>query len=157
MGRPSSVKTKKDETGRKSEKLKSEVVTAADQLFNLYANEATNTIEPDGIELLCSDLGIEHTDVRILMLAWKMSAAKMGYFTWDKWRNGLAALKADMSSIHMRSNLTEYKVINRYKWMEFDRFCSDVSFRDMTNYDEASGFYPLILDNFVEWMKEGKN
>ncbi|KAI3927114.1 hypothetical protein MKX01_029882 [Papaver californicum] len=219
MGRPSSVKRKKDESGRKSKKLKSEVVTAEDQLFDLYANEATNTIEPDGIELLCSDLGIEHNDVRILMLAWKMSAAKMGYFTRDEWRNGLAALKADsmntlskaltklekkfkkafenkflkfypyafqycltadmqrdvdkesickLLDIVLGSRFpaqvgklveylkiqTEYKVIN---WMGFYRFCKDVSFPDMTNYGEDDGFYPLILDNFVEQMKEGEN
>ncbi|KAL9993988.1 putative defective-in-cullin neddylation protein [Helianthus debilis subsp. tardiflorus] len=38
-------------------------------------------IDPEGIEYLCSDLEVEHTDVRILMLAWKMQAEKQGYFT----------------------------------------------------------------------------
>jgi hypothetical protein len=34
---------------------------------------------PEGIEALCSDVGVDHTDVRILMLAWY--AVFCGHFT----------------------------------------------------------------------------
>ncbi|RWR91097.1 DCN1-like protein 4 isoform X1 [Cinnamomum micranthum f. kanehirae] len=50
---------------------------------------------PEGIEQLCSDVEVDHTDVRILMLAWKMKAEKQGYFTLEEWRRGLKALRAD--------------------------------------------------------------
>eukprot|EP00959_Pyramimonas_sp_CCMP1952_P431916 9045501-Pyramimonas_sp.AAC.1 len=38
-------------------------------------------IGPEGVEKLCADLDVAPSDVRILMLAFKMNAAKMGYFT----------------------------------------------------------------------------
>ncbi|KAK1434026.1 hypothetical protein QVD17_10944 [Tagetes erecta] len=66
-----------------------------DQLFYKYSNESSGMIDPEGIEYLCSDLEVEHTDVRILMLAWKMQAEKQGYFTLEEWRKGLKALHAD--------------------------------------------------------------
>ncbi|KAI3844487.1 hypothetical protein MKW92_046567 [Papaver armeniacum] len=194
-----------------------------DQLFNLYANKATKTIEPAGIERLCADLGIAHTDVRILMLAWKMSAARMGYFTRTEWRNGFNALRAgtmqnlsraltklqtdirkegftqeflELYSFAFKYCLTEdmqktvetesvcelldmvlgskfpaqvgklveylkcqtdYKAINKDQWEAFYRFCNEVSYPDMKNYDENNGSYPSIMDGFVDWMKEGKN
>ncbi|KAF5931588.1 hypothetical protein HYC85_027759 [Camellia sinensis] len=170
---------------------------------------------PEGIEALCSDLEVDHTDVRILMLAWKMQAEKQGYFTLEEWRRALKALRADavtklkkalpelekevkrpsnfvdFYSYAFRYCLTEekqksidiesicqlldlvlgsqfraqvdyfveylrtqidYKVINMDQWMGFYRFCNEISFPDHSNYD-AELAWPLILDNFVEWMR----
>lgn len=186
-----------------------------DSLFNSYANSSSGMIEPEGIESLCSDLGVDHTDVRILMLAWKMRAEKQAYFTWEEWRRGLKALRADtitklkkalpglekevkspsnfpdFYSYAFRYCLTEekqksidiesicqlldlvlgtqfraqvdyfieylrvqsdYKVINMDQWMGFYRFCDEISFPDFSNYDDQLA-WPLILDNFVEWMR----
>ncbi|CAI0542514.1 unnamed protein product, partial [Linum tenue] len=47
----------------------------------------------------------------------------------------------------------DYKVINKDQWMGFLRFCKEISFPDMANYDENQA-WPLILDNFVDWKKE---
>ncbi|KAL7190913.1 hypothetical protein ACSBR2_023062 [Camellia fascicularis] len=95
---------------RKSEPLKSSKVDGVrsasnkatmkkgepiDDLFHSYANRSLGMIVPEGIEALCSDLGVDHTDVRILMLAWKMNAQKQGYFTQDGWQRGLKALTVD--------------------------------------------------------------
>ncbi|XP_042509427.1 DCN1-like protein 4 isoform X2 [Macadamia integrifolia] len=66
-----------------------------EQLFSSYMNKSSGMIDPEGIEALCSDLEVDHTDVRTLMLAWKMRAEKQGYFTLDEWRRGLKALRAD--------------------------------------------------------------
>ncbi|KAA8540533.1 hypothetical protein F0562_024548 [Nyssa sinensis] len=186
-----------------------------DQLFYSYANSSFSMIDPEGIETLCSDLEVDHTDVRILMLAWKMKAEKQGYFTLDEWRSGLKALRADTiiklkkalpeleKEVKRPSNfvdfysyafqycLTEekqksidiesicelldlvlgsqfraqvdsfveylktqidYKVINMDQWMGFFRFCNEISFPDFSNYDPELA-WPLILDNFVEWMR----
>lgn len=186
-----------------------------DQLFYSYANSQSGLIDPEGIEHLCSDLEVEHTDVQILMLAWRMQAEKQGYFTLDEWRRGLKALRADTTiklqkalpelekevrrpstfpdfytyafqyclteekqkSIDVESicilldlvlgsmypdhvdsftqylkSQSDYKVINMDQWMGFYRFCNEISFPDVSNYDPDIA-WPWILDNFVDWIR----
>ncbi|KAG8491231.1 hypothetical protein CXB51_014399 [Gossypium anomalum] len=215
-----------------SSKAKTKGMEKIDCLFNSYANSSLGVIDPDGIEALCSDLGVDYTDVRILMLAWKLKAGKQGYFTQDEWRTGMKALgvdslsklkkalceleievgkptnyedfytyafryclteekqkSLDIDSICELLNLvlgaqfrpqvdvlveylkvqSDYKVINLDQWINFLRFCQEVSlfekkmfipylfaqisFPDLGNYDSALA-WPLILDNFVEWMRQ---
>ncbi|CAH2067959.1 unnamed protein product, partial [Thlaspi arvense] len=199
-----------------SSKKSSKETDAIDELFNQYANTHSHVIDPEGIENLCSSLKVSHTDVRILMLAWKMKAERQGYFTLVEWRRALREFKVDTISklkkalralkeeVRTPSNfadfyayafrycLTEekqknidieticqlldmvlgstfraqvdyfvdylkiqndYKVINMDQWMGFYRFCSEISFPDMSNYDVELA-WPLILDNFYEWMRE---
>ncbi|CAI9113905.1 OLC1v1014607C3 [Oldenlandia corymbosa var. corymbosa] len=186
-----------------------------DQLFYQYAENSSGLIDPEGIEALCSDLEVDHTDVQILMLAWKMQAERQGYFTLDEWRRGLKALRADaiiklkkalpdlekevrrpsnfvdfytyafryclteekqksidIESICLLLDLvlgdqfrlqvdylvqflrvqTDFKVINMDQWMGFYRFCTEISFPDLSNYDPDMA-WPWILDNFVDWMR----
>ncbi|KAF5191783.1 Defective in cullin neddylation protein, partial [Thalictrum thalictroides] len=187
-----------------------------DQLFYSYANKSLGVIDPEGIESLCSDVGVDYTDVRILMLAWKMNAERQGYFTLDEWRKGLKSLKVDTISklkkalpelekeVRTPTNFTEfysysfqyclteekqkgvdiesvcellslvlgskfhaqvdsfigylksqndYKVLNMDQWMGFLRFCNEIKFSDLSTYDPDLA-WPLILDNFVEWIRE---
>ncbi|XP_072979235.1 uncharacterized protein [Typha angustifolia] len=186
-----------------------------DQLFYAYADTSSGIIDPEGIESFCSNVEVDHTDVRILMLAWKMKAGKQGYFTLEEWRRGLKALRADtiskikkalpelMNEVTRPTNfldffsysfrycLTEdkqkcidiestcvlldlvlgflfrpqvdklieylkyqhdYKVINMDQWMSFLRFCNEINFPSLDNYDPDLA-WPLVLDNFVEWMR----
>ncbi|XP_033132712.1 DCN1-like protein 4 isoform X1 [Brassica rapa] len=185
-------------------------------VFHRYSNTASNLIDPQGIELLCSDLDVSRTDIRILMLAWKMKAEKQGYFTQEEWTRGLMALRADTidklkkalpaleKEVRRPSNfadfyayaftysLTEeeqksvdieticqlldivmgstfrpqvdyfldylkiqndYKVIYMDQWMGFYRFCNEISFPDMSEYNPGLA-WPLLLNNFVEWIRE---
>ncbi|KAK8964882.1 hypothetical protein KSP40_PGU003395 [Platanthera guangdongensis] len=171
---------------------------------------------PEGIEAFCSDVEVKHTDVRILMLAWRMKAERQGYFTLEEWRRGLKALRADtisklkkalpelvkevmraqnfqnFYSYSFRYCLTEekqksvdievacqlldlilgfkfrpqidrleeylkkqneYKVVNMDQWLGILRFCNEINFPSLDNYDPSLA-WPLILDNFVEWMRE---
>ncbi|GMY35692.1 DCN1-like protein 5 [Fagus crenata] len=191
-------------------------VDRIDRLFNSYANQSLGLIDPEGVEKLCSDVGVDHTDVRILMLAWKLKAEKQGYFSKDEWRTGLKALKADNldklkkafpaletevmtppnfqdfyayafkyclteekqkcvdieticellhlvlgsqfraqvdSIIEYLKFQSEYRMLNMDQWVNFYRFCHEISFPDLKNYD-ADLAWPLILDSFVEWLKE---
>ncbi|KAL3639824.1 hypothetical protein CASFOL_014792 [Castilleja foliolosa] len=206
-------------SGGSSGKAASKELERIDQLFYSYASKSSGMIEPDGIEALCSDLNVDHTDVRVLMLAWKMQAEKQGYFTQnflkDEWRTGLKASRADtlvklkkslmdlekevretsnfvdFYSYAFRYCLTEekqksidiesislllelvlgsqfrpqvddlnqylkiqidYKVINLDQWMGFFRFCNEISYPDLSNYDQDLA-WPLILDNFVDWLR----
>ncbi|PPR98087.1 hypothetical protein GOBAR_AA22575 [Gossypium barbadense] len=213
-----------------SSRASSKEMERIDNLFHSYANRSLGMIEwgfsawvkhsgkssflrlclfvlsddkrtPEGIETLCSDMEVDHTDVRILMLAWKMKAEKQGYFTLEEWRRGMKALRADtvkrpskfedfysysfcyclteekqksidIESIcqlldlvlgsHFRAQVdyfieylkiqSDYKVINMDQWMGFFRFCNEISFPDFSNYNPDLA-WPLILDNFVEWMQ----
>ncbi|TYG67153.1 hypothetical protein ES288_D05G055400v1 [Gossypium darwinii] len=143
-----------------SSKAKIKGLEKIDRLFNTYANSSFGMIDPEGIEALCSDLGVDYTDVRILMLAWKLKAEKQGYFTQDEWQTGLKALGVDSLS-KLKKALSDlekevqndYKVINSDQWINFLRFCKEISFPDLENYDAIQA-WPLILDNYVEWMRE---
>ncbi|XP_031129592.1 DCN1-like protein 4 [Ipomoea triloba] len=198
-----------------SGKAASKELERIDQVFYTYANNLSGVIDPEGIESLCSDLEVDHTDVRILMLAWKMQAEKQGYFTLEEWRKALKALRADtiqkikkalpelekevrrpsnfvdfyaysfryclteekQKSIDIESicvlldlvlgpyfcpqvgafvqylqTQSEYKVINMDQWMGFYRFCNEISFPDFSNYDPELA-WPLVLDNFVDWVR----
>ncbi|XP_047073116.1 DCN1-like protein 4 isoform X1 [Lolium rigidum] len=200
-------------------KAVSKEVERIDQLFYTYADSSSGMIDPEGIETLCSHLDVPHTDVRILMLAWKMGCEKQGYFTLDEWRTGMKALRADSISklkkafpeltqevtrptnfqdfyqfafrycltedkkkcieipvacellnlvlglqfrpqveklINYLKYQNEYKVINMDQWMGFLRFCNEINFPSLDNYDEDQA-WPLILDNFVEWLRANKN
>ncbi|XP_062008025.1 uncharacterized protein LOC133725025 isoform X1 [Rosa rugosa] len=197
-------------------KAASKELERIDNVFYTYANTTSGLIDPEGIERLCSDMEVDPTDVRVLMLAWKMKAEKQGFFTLEEWRVALKALRADSLSklkkalpelekeVRRPSNfvdfysyafrycLTEekqksidiesicqllhivlgsqyqaqvdsfveylktqndYKVINMDQWMGFYRFCDEISYPDLSNYDPELA-WPLILDNFVEWVRE---
>ncbi|CAN6896120.1 DCN1-like protein 4 isoform X2 [Brassica napus] len=47
----------------------------------------------------------------------------------------------------------DYKVINMDQWMGFYRFCNEISFPDMSEYSPGLA-WPLVLNNFVEWIRE---
>ncbi|KAJ4879360.1 hypothetical protein Rs2_36414 [Raphanus sativus] len=47
----------------------------------------------------------------------------------------------------------EYKVINMDQWMGFYRFCNELSFPEMTEYNPELA-WPLLLNNFVEWVRK---
>ncbi|KAM5578589.1 DCN1-like protein 4 [Rosa sericea] len=201
---------------RSAIKAASKELERIDNVFYTYANTTSGLIDPEGIERLCSDMEVDPTDVRVLMLAWKMKAEKQGFFTLEEWRVALKALRADSLSklkkalpelekeVRRPSNfvdfysyafrycLTEekqksidiesicqllhivlgsqyqaqvdsfveylktqndYKVINMDQWMGFYRFCDEISYPDLSNYDPELA-WPLILDNFVEWVRE---
>ncbi|GJU24600.1 DCN1-like protein 4 [Tanacetum coccineum] len=89
-----------------------------DQLYNTYANKSRGMIDPEGIERLCSDLQVAHTDVRILMLAWKMQAEKQGYFTliqtdtgYTSGISGLGYLQKIAKRYVMRSRVERDKIL----------------------------------------------
>ncbi|KAL4555473.1 hypothetical protein LXL04_038092 [Taraxacum kok-saghyz] len=47
----------------------------------------------------------------------------------------------------------EYKAVNMDQWTNFFRFCQEIEFPELKNYDACQA-WPLILDNFVDWLRE---
>ena len=60
--------------------------------FDTYADPDEGKIDPSGIEKLCAGLEVEPTDVLVLVLAWQLGAAQMGYFSKEEWESGGSAL-----------------------------------------------------------------
>ena len=48
---------------------------------------------PEGVETLCKDLMVEPENISLLVLAWKMGAKQMGYFSLQEWLHGLTELQ----------------------------------------------------------------
>jgi len=66
-------------------------------LFDKYKDpsESPAKIGLDGVERLCEDLELDPTSVRILILAWKLKAAKQCEFSQNEFCDGLERLRCD--------------------------------------------------------------
>lgn len=93
-----------------------------------------DTLGPDGMEKFCEDIGVEPENVVMLVLAYKMNAKRMGYFTQTEWTKGLTELQCDsiekvqQKTDHLRGLLNDtntFKAIYRYAY-DFARVCSDI-------------------------------
>lgn len=49
----------------------------------------SDTLGPEGMEKFCEDIGVEPENVVMLVLAYKMNARQMGFFTLSEWLKGL--------------------------------------------------------------------
>uniref|UniRef100_UPI0037E84FF4 DCN1-like protein 4 isoform X3 n=1 Tax=Semicossyphus pulcher TaxID=241346 RepID=UPI0037E84FF4 len=80
-------------------------------------------VGPEGMEKFCEDIGVEPENVVMLVLAWKLDAQSMGYFTLQEWLRGMGSLQCD-STERLRNSLdylrsvlndsTSFKLIYRY-------------------------------------------
>ncbi|KAF8400552.1 hypothetical protein HHK36_013851 [Tetracentron sinense] len=140
-----------------------------DRLFNSYANRSSGMINREGVEALCSDVKVDHTDVRILMLAWKMNARRQGYFTLDEWRTGLIALEADtikkLRKVLQMLEEVGTSVLRPKKFMDFYsysfRYCLTEEKHKTIDMKCICELLDLVLgcrfrsqvDSFVEYLK----
>ncbi|XP_059489408.1 DCN1-like protein 5 isoform X2 [Neocloeon triangulifer] len=184
--------------------------------FQEYSqNDDPNILGPEGMEKFCKDINVKPEDIVMLVLAWKMRAKQMGYFTQEEWLLGMTELNCDsigklcykidfLRNLLKDSNTfksiyryafefakdkdqrsmeietakamlqlllanqwslfpqfqqfldeSKYKVINKDQWaniLEFTRFIHD----DLSNYD-FDGAWPVLLDEFVEWLSKDNN
>ena len=58
-------------------------------MFPSTAQSDPEVIDPDGLIRLFRDLDIRHDDPVTLVLAYKMDAKQVGYFTRKEWNKGL--------------------------------------------------------------------
>lgn len=54
-----------------------------------------DTLGPEGMEKFCEDISVEPENVVMLVLAYKMGARQMGFFTQCEWVKGLTDLQCD--------------------------------------------------------------
>ncbi|XP_070553241.1 DCN1-like protein 5 [Ptychodera flava] len=84
-----------------------------------------NVIGPEGMEKFCEDIGVEPENVVMLVIAWKLEAKQMGFFTLDEWIKGMTQLQVDSVTKlqakfeFLRSQLNDpvlFKQIYRYAY-----------------------------------------
>ncbi|GFU17174.1 DCN1-like protein 4 [Nephila pilipes] len=119
-------------------------------LFSEYAGaNDPDVIGPEGMEKFCEDIGVEPENIVMLVLAWKMEAKQMGFFTKSEWLRGLRDLECDsLEKIrnkieYLRSLLNEpvvFKNIYRYAY----DFARDKDQRSM-DIDTAKAMLQLLL------------
>ncbi|XP_055925161.1 DCN1-like protein 5 isoform X1 [Argiope bruennichi] len=185
-------------------------------LFSEYAGpNDPDMIGPEGMEKFCEDIGVEPENIVMLVLAWKMEAKQMGFFSKSEWLRGLSDLECDSiqkirnkldylrsllnepvvfkniyryaydfardkdqrsmdidtakamlqlllgrlwpmySMFHQFLEQSKYKVINKDQWCNVLEFSRTIK-PDLCNYDE-DGAWPVLLDEFVEWLKTKQN
>lgn len=68
--------------------------------FRKYTDPSDpNVLGPEGMERFCADLKVDPEDIVLLIIAWKMNAKNMGYFTQSEWLRGLGDSDVESDSI----------------------------------------------------------
>lgn len=94
--------------------------------FNEYTTAAEpETLGPESMERFCEDIGVEPENVAMLVIAYKMGARQMGYFTQAEWMKGMTELQCDSAAKMpakleaIRAGLSDYtafKGVYRYAY-----------------------------------------
>lgn len=117
--------------------------------FQQYAGP-DHILGPEGMEKFCEDIGVEPENIVMLVLAWRLQAVNMGFFTKEEWLEGMSFLKCDSTERlqskmeDLRSGLNDaalFKNIFRYA---FD-FARDKNQRSL-DMDTAKSMLALLLE-----------
>ncbi|GAB4842652.1 hypothetical protein Ancab_012625 [Ancistrocladus abbreviatus] len=149
-----------------SYKASSKELERIDQFYYAYANRSSGIIDPEGIEKMCADVEVDYTDIKILMLAWKMQAEKQGYFTLEEWRRGLNTLRADtIAKLKKALPELEKEVRRPTTFVDFYtysfRYCLTEEKQKSVDIESICQLLDLLLgtqyraqvDYFVEYLK----
>lgn len=107
------------------------------------------TLGPEGMEKFCEDIGVEPENVVMLVLAYRMQARQMGFFTQEEWVRGLTELQCDsIAKVQARldhlklllNDPTHFKHIYRYAY----DFARDKDQRSM-DMETAKAMLGLLL------------
>lgn len=80
-----------------------------EEFYEKYRDpEDPSVIGPDGIIKLCGDLNVQPEDIVVLVLAWRLNAKKMGYFTKKEFIDGLSKIGVD-SLQKLQSHLPQFQ------------------------------------------------
>ncbi|CAN9493034.1 unnamed protein product [Ophioblennius macclurei] len=116
--------------------------------FQQYAG-SENVVGPEAMERFCQDMGVEPENVIMLVLAWHLEAAHMGFFTKDEWLRGMTALQCDcMEGLkgkldQLRSELNDSAAFRNIYRYAFD-FARDKHQRSL-DMDTAKSMLSLLL------------
>lgn len=136
--------------------------------FHEYTtHDDPDTLGPEGMEKFCEDIGVEPENVAMLVLAYKMGARQMGFFTQSEWLKGLTDLQCDTAGKvqckldYLRNLLNDpnaFKIIYRYAY----DFARDKDQRSM-DIETARAMLQLLLGKhwplyaqFAQFLEQSK-
>jgi DCN1-like protein 4/5 len=61
--------------------------------FKRYTTDQIDQLGPEGMERFCQDIKVDPENIVMLVIAYKMNAKNMGYFTQSEWLRGLSDLE----------------------------------------------------------------
>uniref|UniRef100_A0A8C5WEA1 DCN1-like protein n=1 Tax=Leptobrachium leishanense TaxID=445787 RepID=A0A8C5WEA1_9ANUR len=106
-------------------------------------------VGPEAMEKFCEDIGVEPENVIMLVLAWKLEAENMGFFTKEEWVKGMTSLQCDCTERlqskfpYLRAQLNEITVFKNIYRYAFD-FARDKDQRSL-DIDTAKSMLALLL------------
>lgn len=122
---------------------------------------------PDGMERFCKDIAVDPENVIMLVLAYKMGARQMGFFTLAEWQKGLTDLQCDsIAKVQMKLDFIKslmndtnvFKSIYRYAY----DFARDKDQRSM-DIETAKAMLHLLLSKhwhlypeFAQFLQQSK-
>ncbi|RXN35281.1 eukaryotic translation initiation factor 2A [Labeo rohita] len=116
--------------------------------FYEYAG-SDDIVGPESMEKFCEDIGVEPENIVMLVLAWKLEATNMGFFTKEEWLKGMTSLHCDCTERlqgkldYMRSQLNDPVVFKNIYRYAFD-FARDKDQRSL-DMDTAKSMLALLL------------
>lgn len=135
--------------------------------FKLYTTDDPDVLGPDGMERFCKDINVDPEDIVMLVLAYKMNARQMGYFTLDEWQKGLIDLQCDsiikiQSKLNylnsMMNDVNTFKHIYRYAYdfaRDKDQRSMDIETAKAMLHLLLSKQWPLYIE-FAQFLQQSK-
>ncbi|CAG5115631.1 unnamed protein product [Candidula unifasciata] len=135
--------------------------------FHEYTAPNEDVLGPEGMEKFCEDIGVEPENIVMLVIAFKLGAKNLGFFTYDEWMMGMTELQCDTIEKlqnrldYLRALLNEppiFKNIYRFAFdfaREKDQRCMDI--------DTAKAMLSLVLgkswplfSSFHQFLEQSK-
>lgn len=157
--------------GKRAAPTKAAQKTEPDKLGDLFAkykDPNSDGIGPEGTEKLCTDLGLDPADRKILLLAWKMGAQRMGYFSRKEFERGFHSLRVQsLDKVKKALILVEEELRDSEIFLDFFefafKFCLTEPGQKIIDLDTAIQMLHITmvnnphLNHFTDFLKQQKD
>eukprot|EP01120_Amphizonella_sp_Union-15-10_P013695 TRINITY_DN6422_c0_g1_i3.p1 TRINITY_DN6422_c0_g1~~TRINITY_DN6422_c0_g1_i3.p1 ORF type:complete len:284 (+),score=59.79 TRINITY_DN6422_c0_g1_i3:107-958(+) len=123
-----------------------------EKLFDKYKDADSEAIGPAGIENFCADLDVSAEDAVVLVMAWHLNAAEMGFFSKTEFIEGFKKLGCDsIEKIKQRLNKMKDELKDPNLLKDIYRFafnfCKEDSDKKVIDLSLAEGMLQLLIPN----------
>jgi len=129
---------------------------AIEKLFLHYKAPHDDMILAEGISKFCEDLGVDPSDIIMLVISWHFNANIMCEYTHDEWVNGFVKLNVD-SIDKLKAKVPELRTELRDpgKWREIYNYAYSFSRekgQKCVQLDTALGMWHLLFSEDRSWQ-----